>query len=153
MYKILIAVVVLFSTTISAQSKLVFSYDAVGNQIERKYCPTGNCTSGAKQLDTDQITEEASLNKDEKLTDFINRLRIYPNPTKGNLRIEWELADTDYIKSIQVTDAAGGSGFVVPINTTENFADVDLTNYASGMYLVEFVLNDSRRAIKKIIKN
>lgn len=153
MYKILIAVVVLFSTAMSAQSKLVFSYDAVGNQIERKYCPTGNCASGAKQLAPDVTTESAVLNEDDQLTDFANRLRIYPNPTQGNLRIEWDYADTEFIKSIQVSDGAGGIFFIVNRKATENFALVDLTNHASGLYLVEFILNDARRVIKKIIKN
>ena len=62
MHKIIFGVALTWCCTIlNAQSKLVFTYDAQGNQLERKYCPSGDCDRGSKQLSEDVETLASSI--------------------------------------------------------------------------------------------
>lgn len=132
-----------------AQTKLTFSYDPSGNQIERKFT-----TSASKNLNTEKetaIIPEQYIELEN--TELANYITIYPNPTKGKLRIAWNPIIADSVKDISITDS--GSIFTLKpvIDINQDFIDVDLTSYASGLYLIHFVFEDQKLIVKKIIKN
>lgn len=151
MKNILLLLITFFMSSLTfSQTKLVFTYDAAGNQIERKFE-----TTSAKQIkeivEEEVIAEE--LQEEDIIEQIANAITIYPNPTKGNLRLEWEANYSDSIKEITVTDSGALQTFQVPLEKGQNYVDVNLTNYASGMYIIHFVLDDTQIVVKKIIKN
>lgn len=153
MKNILLLLITFFMSSLTfSQTKLVFTYDAAGNQTERKF----ETTRASKQLSTN-VEEEAvaitEFQEDDILEQIANAITIYPNPTKGNLRLEWEDTYSDSIKAITVTDSGAQNTFQVPLQKEQNYVDVNLTNYALGMYIIHFILDDTQIVVKKIIKN
>ncbi len=133
-----------------SQTKLTFTYDASGNQIERKF------TSSSKALnrnnEEEQVSESLS-DKDIATAQFSNSIKIYPNPTQGNLKLEWNHNFTNSIKEITVTDSGAQKSFQVTLQKEQHYVLVDLTSHASGIYLIHFVLDDTQIIVKKILKN
>lgn len=82
---------------------------------------------------------------------FEDKLTIYPNPTKGNLTMEWQNTANVTVTNIIISDM---SGRVIPINynNQNTVARVDLSNQITGVYLVRFMLNDGSEVVQKIIK-
>jgi len=74
-------------------------------------------------------------------------LRVYPNPTNGNLNIE---LNTSSQKSVQVVDVTGR--VVVAAQTTGTNLQVDLSNVASGVYYVRIQSEQDSQVIK-VIRN
>lgn len=141
MHKIILGVALTWCCTIlNAQSKLVFTYDAQGNQLERKYCPSGDCDRGSKNL-SDEVETLASS------------IIVHPNPTRGRLQLEWNEKVAESLQKILVTDGIGANVLAFPVTKETLTTTVDLTRYASGMYLVQFVFSENKLVVKKIIKN
>lgn len=79
-------------------------------------------------------------------SDYVNNsLRIYPNPVSSTLHIKTEKKGTLQIRSMN-----GKLLSTFEINRNEQ--PVDLSQYANGIYLVEFIDSDNRIIRKKIIK-
>ncbi|MDR1682141.1 MAG: T9SS type A sorting domain-containing protein [Candidatus Symbiothrix sp.] len=83
---------------ISAQS-IAFDYDADGN-MESRYVVTLQSVKAA-ETETTETTEIAEID----LKDF--HITIYPNPTKGQIRIIMEPFLPEQSKSLQLYDASG----------------------------------------------
>lgn len=134
-------------------NKLVFIYDSAGNQKIRR---SPNNTSGTPTLKA-KLPEDIVKAEDEELasTDesilFEDSIVIFPNPTSGNLNMQWDTEYNSYIQQIIVSDMGGRR---IPINHRQESkeASVDLTRYPTGVYLVNFLLTDGRNIQKKIIK-
>jgi len=70
---------------------------------------------------------------------------LFPNPTKGEIQIL-----TDLYYTLIVTDLSGKELLSCPINETITF--IDLSNYKTGIYYLEF-RNSDTIVYYKIIKN
>lgn len=131
---------------------IYLSYDDAGNQVQRFYCATdGSCQIPDPPTKTfEEETEETSSMEQQDIADFFT---IYPNPTKGPLLIKWEQAVKDQIQAIKII------GYHTPYNRPivfdENnlFAEIDLSNELSSIYIVQFFLADGQIISKKIIKD
>ena len=71
-----------------------------------------------------------------------DKLKIYPNPTADFITIQTETA----IKNIQVFNQLG------QLITTQKESTINLSNAASGIYLVQVTLEDDTTVTQKIIK-
>ena len=75
-------------------------------------------------------------------------LNVYPNPVTDILTIE-----NPYQCSMQL-NIYTIAGKLLYSNKYENYTtSIDMSNYEKGIYLVEIVLADGRKAVKKLVRN
>jgi hypothetical protein len=151
MKHIFLIISIFFCSCIQAQTKLIISYDASGNQMQREYCNGCSSRSASQIKKTDLlniVVKEESLPK-EQLADAI---AILPNPTQGQLVLSW---GTDLAKRIQQIKIVGyHTPFqkVIPYQSTQQTVSIDLSREPSSIYIVQFYLLDGSLITKKIIK-
>ena len=77
-----------------------------------------------------------------------NQIRVYPNPTNGQLRIKnYELKENDIIEIYDVVGQKVGANLCVrPINAET--ITIDISHLASGMYFLK-VGNKTARFVKE----
>ena len=75
-------------------------------------------------------------------------LKLFPNPTQHNLKIEGITIET--IQSIKLFNLLG-KPLTVSFNKTES--TVDMSALASGNYFLEIITKDGAKAILKVLKN
>jgi hypothetical protein len=131
-----------------AQDKIIFDYDAAGNQTVRSLCIS--CTDPNHKTTTKEI---AALKEDD-LQKFSPEdvISYYPNPVKEELYLKWELVEGKTVSSIDLYDLNG--------RTLKTYNDLDKTNnlnipffdYPRGTYLVILVYNDGEQKTIKIVK-
>ncbi|MBQ6305781.1 MAG: T9SS type A sorting domain-containing protein [Bacteroidales bacterium] len=140
--KILIALLIVFSTPCFAQlsSTVSFNYDANGNRTSRQI------EIGRSIGDTDRSEDTAYAPVDifEKLS-----VTLYPNPTEGQFSITINQDEDNVILHAILTTTTGEIVYDKTIhNQTERF---ELTGHPSGIYLLELkAANESH--IWKVIK-
>lgn len=115
-----------------------FGYDAAGNRIKREIIlETHN-------NDLKKAPKKAFVS--ETLSD--KTIKIYPNPTKGILKIEivgWTETDTG---SVAMFNAGGTRLLSTPL--TESTLTLDITGYTSGLYLMHIKLGENETTWKII---
>ena len=137
-----------------AQSQLIFSYDASGNQVSRRLCIDGDCSDATNVVADVQETELFSMNSQLTFEErFSNAVTIYPNPTQGQVLLEWLPEYTNSIQKIFITDSSGFNSFFADIDTDTHSARFDLTHYLEGVYIIKFYLDNAQLVTKKLIKN
>ena len=137
----------LFCFTISAQTKLTFSYDGAGNQTTRILCI--NCLpQSAKPVKEIDAVAESDLEK------FFPEdvISYYPNPVKEELYLQWELAHDNYVTSINLYSITGQLLRTFQANKTTKSLNITFQNYAVGVYLVVLSYQDGGEKSIKIIK-
>ena len=77
-------------------------------------------------------------------------LRIYPNPTIGTVTLELAPGTCTLKPEIQLFDIYGQRLQVMPVRgeTTQ----IDLSRYATGVYLIKLVNNGNVTAVRKVVK-
>lgn len=73
---------------------------------------------------------------------------VYPNPTSSILNIQSKLNNT--ISEVNVYDLLGKQ--LLNKKMTVSSAEIDMTNYSPGLYLLEVVSENNQKSIHKIIK-
>ena len=115
-----------------------YGYDAAGNRIKREIVLSANKNSRKNP-------QKAFMS--ESLSDKI--IKIYPNPTKGILKIEiTEWSETD-IGTITLISANGSKLMSTPL--IDGLTTIDITQNAPVIYLLHLNLNE-RTTTWKIIK-
>jgi hypothetical protein len=102
---------------------------------------------------TDTIVSFNGLIYNTKSSDIIdhkklsaNLIKVYPNPTDGNL--SFEVVSGCRINNIIVTNILGKEVVRVEDNTNE----LSLREMPAGIYFINFNINDNQTVIKKMIK-
>lgn len=134
---IILLLVIVYQKGNSQNSQLTFLYDSAGNQVSRIF--VDNTNPQAKGGKTKTIADE----------DFI---KIFPNPTKGILKIDWTENLGFEIVKISIADNQGNQWNVNFKQKDETFVTIDLSNKATGLYIVRFELSNNETIIRKIIK-
>lgn len=139
-------------TTTSSQTldKIVFSYDAAGNQITRALCLSSNCTTTNKKTPPKEIITLTESDLKKFSTEDV--ISYYPNPVKEELYLKWELIADKTVSSIYLYDING--------RVLKNYEDLGKTNaqnipflnYPAGTYLVVLVYSDGEQKTIKISK-
>lgn len=123
---------------LGVETKLQFTYDNSGNQIERKF---QSLVISPKQSEEDSSFSQL----------YEEMIKIYPNPTKGKFYIEWEKEISSLISMVEVLSTSA----IIQANRVEsnqNMLNIDLTSKQSGIYFVRFTFTDGSIVSKKVIK-
>ncbi len=123
-----------------------YSYDAAGNRISRY---TVTLRSSLQHIDS--LSQELQIEKEGISRSLLTcEVVIFPNPTQGEVNISISKGEEDAVSEITVLSNSGqllmtreGRG-----NTT---LSIDLSEYTSGIYLINFRQGDNT-SYYKIIK-
>lgn len=139
--KILALLFLLWQLPLSAQERIGYSYDANGNRIRQ-----GVIILAAKSMPRRVDAQESTFYSDSL---SLHSVKIYPNLTKGMLKVSISgLKDSDtYNMSVYTT--AGAQVFINHVKTEET--DIDISNLPSGIYILRITINN-KSTTWKIIK-
>jgi hypothetical protein len=133
-----------YGCLLQAQDKIIFTYDAAGNQTQRCI----NCVSAAKYINDPKLLTKKDLIKSE----VSDQISYYPNPVKQELYLSWELVDDNNVSSIQVYSMSGQ--LLQSFQNTDkiNLQTIPFESYPRGVYAVVFVYSNGEQKTIKIIK-
>ncbi len=134
-----------------AQDKIIFDYDAAGNQINRELCLSINCNKPEYKT---TAPKEIDALKDEDLQKFFpeDAISYYPNPVKEELYLKWELAANKSISSVSLFDLNGREMHQFNRLEKVNTLNIPFLSYPTGTYLVVLNYNDGEQKTIKIVK-
>ncbi len=134
-------VAVLLSGTTHAQTNYRFTYDSSGNRLTRAVILLKSATIPSDSL---------QAKKAEKILEDqigLQKTRIYPNPTKGKLRIDFPaLSNTE--STIRVYDPSGR--LIVQETAISTGNDVDLSAHPPGFYIMVIHIGQEKKEWKII---
>jgi hypothetical protein len=130
----------LFSLLVSAQDKILFSYDTAGNQVLREICL--NCTT-SKNVKAIKDLKEEDLQ-------LIDQISYYPNPVSEELYLNWELVDEKKVSQLQVLSMSGQ--ILKTIAPEKGQFTLGFQGYPSGVYFIVFSYNNGEQKTIKILK-
>lgn len=149
--KLLFSFLVFFIVNIAqSQDKIVFEYDAAGNQIKRFLCLSLNCTT------TSKITapKEVAAIQEEDLQKFTpeDSFSFYPNPVKEELYLKWELVEGKSVSAVYLYNLNGRVLQTYNNLEKKNTLNIPFFNYPSATYLVVLIYNNGEQKSIKIVK-
>jgi len=154
--KVVTILLLIAAITVQAQAKITFSYDAAGNQTSRIYCSDGfSCEGNAHKAVVDKAPISEEIRAEIQKTDqaVAEKIQVYPNPTKDLVTLGWEASVSNRIANIIISNSAGLGIQKIPFDSKEQHLTIDLGNFADGLYIVRFYLNDGKVVTEKIIKH
>ena len=126
----------------TAQGRIRYSYDASGNRIKREIV-----MSVPKAMAKEQNFSQEDQNFSDMLRD--HSIKIYPNPTKGALRICISgLKGTDKC-SLEVYTTLGVQ--ILTKKVEADNIDINISNQPNGVYLLQITIN-GQSTTWKIVK-
>ena len=146
--KILFLLLFLSNVALAQQYRYEYEYDDAGNRKSRQYIKiTKKIDVEADSLYNDSIIakEDMDVYKDN-IGD--KEISIFPNPTKGKLRVEISNIEDGDIIILKVFDLQGRE---IYSNEKLSNYDIDLSNYENGVYLLDIILN-KEKSYWKIVK-
>lgn len=135
--KILIFLLLIIPLSIAGQNKLKYTYDAAGNRIKKEILLT---STRSEEVSTTVFTEEFSKNV----------VKIYPNPTQGQLAVE--ISDAEKAKSANLTIFNLQGKIVTKAIVISNITNLDISSEPSGVYILQINI-DGTLSSWRIIKN
>jgi Secretion system C-terminal sorting domain len=150
MKKVLFVIILFTSLIGTAQTKLVFEYDAAGNQIKRTLCINCPTTVGRSSQDFKEIKDL----KEEDLQKFFPEdvISYYPNPVKEELFLKWELKDDKRVSEVELYSLSGQLvGAYSKLEENNNFI-MSFQQYPQGIYGLVLLYNNGEKKSLKIIK-
>jgi hypothetical protein len=128
----------------SAQYDFGFTYDSSGNRHMRSVIPLKNAVIPPDSLHANRIVKAI----EDQIG--LQKALIYPNPTKGLLRIQLPcLAEQE--ATISVFDLNGK--LMIQKTAVESNNEVNLSSYPSGFYIMTILVGKENRKEWKIIKD
>ena len=130
----------------------------------RDYAPLPNKTHLAFKLtSTDQSTHFYSIDNvvvrlvtdtlEDHISDVDGLFTLYPNPTTGIVNVEWTTNDAQWGNTeIQVFDVYGKLIETTHALSPQSTAQINLSNYATGIYIIKMVNNGGVIATGKVVK-
>ncbi len=134
-----------------AQQNVSYAYDNNGNRIGRTIVLQ---KTAQELIEEDDLQDNDNLKVGDQLNALYDQMagfsmRIFPNPTKGKLFIEADVA-TEQL-GFYLTDNKGHLLYSVsPESEVANPLTIDLSNYSSGIYYLRFVSGEESRSWKII---
>lgn len=127
-------------TEIQAQQQVGYTYDLSGNITSRKVI------SLSMRSSIDSTTISRSSFEDKEVN-----VKIYPNPTKGILRISIDNLDLQENMDILIYDLSGR----LLINTKREGSEIelDLSSYQNGTYILRLIRNNEKSEWKILKTN
>lgn len=129
--------------------KIRFEYDAAGNQIQRKWCPS--CLSRNAQETYKEISNLEETDMQKFFPEDV--ISYYPNPVKEELFLKWELVNENKVSSIDVFTLNGQVLRTIKENLTQNSLNISFQEYPTGVYFLSLNYTNGDQKNIKIIKN
>lgn len=147
--KKLLLLIFCFYGLLSNAQKIRFEYDAAGNQIQRKWCPS--CLSRNAQ----ETYKNVSQLEDSDLEKFFPEdvISYYPNPVKEELFLKWELVNENKVSSIDVFTLNGQVLKTIKENLSQNTLVISFQEYPVGVYFLSMNYTNGDQKSIKIVKN
>lgn len=136
-------VAVSFLEVANAQPRISYTYDDNGNRDSRKVIVLAN-KSATISPDSLQARQDIKPLDDQI---GLQKTRIYPNPTKGMLRIDFPALD-DQQPIIRVYDPSGRQ--IVQKTALPSGNEVNLSAYPSGLYMMIINIGQEKKEWKII---
>ena len=140
-------VLLLILQSITAQSSLNYTYDGNGNRTKRQdplksLRITSDTTSIIVVVDTIKSMPIKSMNDNkhyyqDSLVSTV--IAIFPNPTKGALRIEINNLPDNSTSLIQMFDISGKC--LISLQQVTDNTEIDITNSPNGVYFLKIIIN------------
>lgn len=139
MIKLLLLLCFMYSFVLLGQNKVSYAYDAAGNRVKREIVLATKSMVLSDEDKSAFFTEEVAKRD----------IKIYPNPTYGQLVVE--ISDIDGVKSgtIIIVNINGQQVLKKKIDST--YIDLDISNKQTGIYIL-IVEIDGEKTTWKIIK-
>ena len=128
------------ASSMFSQSRVTYTYDAAGNRL------SGVSSQLRMAAITDQDEESQEIYSEEIAQ---SNIRIYPNPTKGILKIEIVRMKEENPIHIQLYDMSGK--ILINEQNAAPFTDLNLSDQPAGTYILK-IFSDNRTTNWKIIK-
>ena len=132
---------------ISSQNPVQYTYDDAGNRLSRTIILPSSLRSAVV---VDQEPEEEAIFQETVYSDKLGQssILIYPNPTKGILKVEITHTAEERPFTLQMYDM-GGRALINEPNITSSL-DMDLSSQPAGTYLLKIVSENGERTWKII---
>ncbi|MNL13894.1 hypothetical protein D3C87_1348150 [compost metagenome] len=140
---------ILFVSSAFAQ-KLTFSYDAAGNQIERKWVCV-NCLTAKDQAAAKKVAEESKIQIKEDFNAG-RAIKVYPNPVSETLNVNWVTPEKIFLKRIEVFNMAGNRVFTTTYAPGQVEGQISFNRLPPGTYVLIGHYSDSKTQSIKVIK-
>ncbi|SHF04092.1 T9SS type A sorting domain-containing protein [Dysgonomonas macrotermitis] len=113
---------------------LISAYTHIQSQTSYSYDKSGNC-NGRKTISLRSSIKPGSDKIVEIFTDDIfSNIKIYPNPTKGLLKIGIE--DYNFTSSIDIAIYDLKGTLLIKDKISSSTIDLDLRSYSNGIYIL-----------------
>ncbi len=129
----------------------LFSLSASADRILYGYDSSGNRTSAIKEIVYSRSQDVDSVHSRQSYRDSLSlaRITIYPNPTRGDLRIEITGVNDFEHSSITIYGLNGAVLYLK--DQAEALNELDITSWTEGIYLMVIRIN-GESTTWKIIK-
>lgn len=146
----LLGVLCLFEFTAQAQ-KVIFSYDAAGNQQSRTWiCVNCRPATGSKPEVTEIVLE--SVKKDDGTKIAKRKIIASPNPLVETLNLDWETEEGISIKNVKVYTIQGSRVHEISPTSQQKNASMQFQHLPVGTYILDITFSDKRKETIKVIK-
>lgn len=150
----LLAICLLSLPSRTFSQQLTFSYDAAGNQTERKWVCV-NCTNSNS---SNAAMESAPLKLAVKVLDTVKKVTVNrniiasPNPLVETLNVNWQTEVGVSVKSIMVFNINGIRTHELNPKPNQSSVTLPFQHLATGTYILYVTFSDQRKESIKVIK-
>ena len=159
-YLIILLLLTVSSLRLMGQGRVRFAYDAAGNRVRRELVVGSKKPKGLRTLSADSTQQTTSdldprdeadrrhLSGRDYVTETIDRgqVRIYPNPTEGELTIEFLGYRPEQRAVLVVYDLFGR--VVVRREVASVTTMLDLSAQSAGLYVLHLIVGKDQSAWK-----
>ena len=120
-----------------AQTTIKYTYDSSGNRTEKALWIGG-------QKKSEQVADESIKNEKEDIVEEMleeTKISLFPNPTEGSLRVNFENLPDDLQSTLSVFDMNGKA--ILNKRHLSNTNQIDLTHQPSGTYIMIITIGEN----------
>jgi len=130
-----------------AQAQVTYAYDASGNRTNRVITFTSKSPAQPQSSEEEEPTAQKVYSED--LKDF--SIRIYPNPTKGDITVE--IHQLPEGKTVTLTLYSMAGSLIMQKAGVRDIEHFNISKQPNGVYLLKITAKDSTSSTEwKIIK-
>lgn len=147
----LIAFLCLVGSSLLAQ-KVIFSYDASGNQQSRQWvCINCMPSTGTSKPEITEVVLQ-SVNKDDGTKITKRKIIASPNPLVETLNLDWETEEGISVKNVKVFTVQGNRVHEVSPTPSQKSTSMRFQHLPVGTYILDITFSDKRKETIKVIK-
>jgi hypothetical protein len=132
--------IAVISINIQAQTtKIVFEYDENGNRTSRVLVTEQLKSAIIDFPINDNKKLELAKDKKDQFLDLETNIKVYPNPTKGLLRIEISDLPDGASTQLQLFDYSGFE--LIDHRNIPPSQELDISRYKDGLFILRIIIN------------